>query len=156
MATRASQHVRFLVVGTKVDLMTGSWQDVQAKLKGVEADMRSVVMSCCGASALKNSSVMFVTAMGAHPQYKVLRRELKGRLKLLCKSIFQGDANFLKTLRFPDVYRQFQKDVAKLGSMRKGLPICELESNLTVTTSHIRLFVVSNQMCLKSIRMVTC
>jgi len=64
VATRASQHVRFLVVGTKVDLMTGSWQDVQTKLKDVEAGMRSVVMSCCGASALNNTSVMFVTAMG--------------------------------------------------------------------------------------------
>jgi hypothetical protein len=127
VATRASQYVRFLVVGTKVDLMTGSWKDVQAKLKGVEADMRSVVMSCCGASALKHTSVMFVTAIGAHPQYKVLRKELKGRLRLLCKSIFEGDANFLKTLRFPDVYRQFQKDVAKL-SLRSGLPILELES----------------------------
>ena len=110
--------------------MTGNWLDVQKELEGIAANMRSVVMSSCGASALKHTSVVFMTAMDTHPEYKRLRSELKGLLKQMCKSIFEGegDAKLLKTLRFPPVYRDFQKGIEKLGSLRQGLPILELES----------------------------
>lgn len=132
VATRTLEHVRFLIVGTKVDLMAGSWSDTEEKLKeklkSIEADMRSVVISCCGVSTVQHTDVVFVTAMGAHPHYKRLRRELKGLLKRLCSSIFQGDPRLLKMLRFPQEYRDFQKDVKKLSSLRPGLPILELES----------------------------
>jgi hypothetical protein len=122
------QHVRFLIVGTKVDLMAGSWSEAEEKLKSIEADMRSVVISCLGVSAVNLTNVVFVTAMGAYPQYKRLRNVLKGLLKRLCSSIFQGDPRLLKMLRFPQEYRDFQKDVKKLSSLRPGLPIVELES----------------------------
>ena len=69
--------------------MTGNWLDVQKKLEGIAANMRSVVMSSCGASALKHTSVVFMTAMDTHPEYKRLRSELKGLLKQMCKSIFE-------------------------------------------------------------------
>ena len=104
VATRALLHVRFLIVGTKVDLMAGSWSEAEEKLKSIEADMRSVVISCCGVSAVKQTDVVFVTAMGAHPQYKRLRAELKELLLSKCSSIFEGNASHLKTLRFPELY----------------------------------------------------
>ncbi len=128
MATRASQHVRYIIVGTKVDLIPGSWGDAQKKLEGIQTDMRSVVLRCCGASTLKLTSVVFVTAMGTHPQYRRLRKRLKHLLKAQCKSIFQGDTSLLKTLRFPQVYIEFQKDVEKLCNLHNGLPILNLES----------------------------
>ena len=108
--------------------MAGSWSDAQEKLQSIAADMRSVVVNCCGQSAGNLTDVVFVTAMGAHPQYQRLRRELKGLLKRLCTSIFQGDARLLKMLRFPQEYRNLQKDVDKLSLLRPGLPILELES----------------------------
>jgi hypothetical protein len=108
--------------------MAGSWSDTKKKLQSIEADMRSVVINCCGQSAGNLTDVVFVTAMGAHPQYQRLRKELKGLLKRLCTSIFQGDARLLKTLRFPQEYRNLQKDVDKLSMLRPGLPILELES----------------------------
>ena len=132
MATRALDHVRFFIVGTKVDLMsdgkTGSWIEAEKKLKIIEADMRSVVLRCCGESALKNTNVLFATAMGTHPQYKRLRAELKELLLSKCSSIFEGDASHLKTLRFPELYRDFRRDVKKLSLLHSGLPILELES----------------------------
>ncbi len=108
--------------------MAGSWSNAQEKLQSIAADMRSVVVNCCGQSAGSLTDVVFVTAMGAHPQYQRLRRELKGLLKRLCTSIFQGDERFLKMLRFPQEYRNLQKDVDKLSMLRPGLPILELES----------------------------
>ncbi len=108
--------------------MAGSWSEAEEKLKSIAADMRSVVISCLGVSAVKQTDVMFVTAMGAHPHYKRLRSELKGLLKRLCRSIFQGHPFLLQMLRFPQLYRDFQRDVERLSSLRPGLPIVELES----------------------------
>jgi hypothetical protein len=136
VSTRATQHVRFFIVGTKVDKLVGSWEEhawgsdaaVSKKLKAVEDDMRTVVAGCCGAAALDITSFLFVTAVGAHPRYSRLRKELKRCLKLSCKSIFQGDPQLLKTLRFPAEYRRFQNDIKKLDELRPGLPVLELES----------------------------
>ena len=128
VSSRASQHVRYFIVGTKVDQITGSWDDAMKKLQVIKGDMRSVVTSCCGPSALEMTSFLFVTAMGTHPQYARLRKELKGRLKLMCKSIFEGDAQLLKTLRFPKEYTKFKADIQKLPQLRPGLPILDLES----------------------------
>jgi hypothetical protein len=60
VSARATQHVRFFIVGTKVDKLAGSWEEhawgrdaaVSKKLKAVEDDMRTVVANCCGAAAL--------------------------------------------------------------------------------------------------------
>jgi hypothetical protein len=120
--------VRFFIVGTKVDQIPGSWADALKQLERIEGDMRSVVTSCCGSSALQKTYFSFVTAMGTHPHYASLRKELKRCLKLSCKSIFHDDPQLLKTLRFPDEYRLFQKDIKKLHTLRPGLPILELES----------------------------
>ena len=128
MSSRASQHVRFFIVGTKVDQIPGSWDDAMKKLQVIERDMRSVVTSCCGPSALEMTSFLFVTAMGTHPHYARLRKELKGRLKLMCKSIFEGNAQLLKTLRFPNEYKKFREAIQKLPQLRPGLPILDLES----------------------------
>jgi hypothetical protein len=123
-------------VGTKVDKLAGSWEEhawgrdaaVSKKLKAVEDDMRTVVANCCGAAALDITSFLFVTAVGAHPRYSLLREELMRCLKLSCRSIFQGDPQLLKTLRFPAEYRRFQTDIKKLDELRPGLPVLELES----------------------------
>ncbi len=115
-------------MGTKVDQIPGSWADTLKKFEGIKSDMRSVVTSCCGLPALEMTSFLFVTAMGTHPHYARLRKELKGRLKLSCKSIFQVDSQLLKTLRFPDEYRLFQNDIKKLHTLQPGLPILELDS----------------------------
>ena len=128
MSSRASEHVRFFIVGTKVDQIPGSWDDVLKRLLVIKGDMRSVVTSCCGPSALDKTSFLFVTAMGSHPHYARLRKELKGRLKLACKSIFEGDAQLLKTLRFPNEYNKFREAIRKLPQLRPGLPILDLES----------------------------
>ena len=128
MSSRASQHVRFFIVGTKVDQIPGSWDDVLKKLQVINGDMRSVVTSCCGPSSLDMTSFLFVTAMGSHPHYARLRKQLKARLKLSCKSIFEGDAQLLKTLRFPNEYKKFREAIQKLPQLRPGLPILELES----------------------------
>lgn len=128
MSSRASQHVRFVVVGTKIDQMPGSWDNALKKLETIKGDMRSVVTSCCGLSALDMTSILFVTAMGTHPHYARLRKEMKGRLKLMCKSIFEGNAQLLKTLRFPKVYHKFKEDIQKLPKLRPGLPLLDLES----------------------------
>jgi hypothetical protein len=136
VSTRATQHVRFFIVGTKVDKLAGSWEErawgrgaaVSKKLKAVEDDMRTVVANCCSAAALDITSFLFVTAVGAHPLYSRLRKKLKRSLKLSCKSIFEGDPQLLKTLRFPAEYRRFQNDIKKLDELRPGLPVLELES----------------------------
>ncbi len=135
MSSRASQHVRLFIVGTKVDLIPGSWDDSKEgrkktlmKLERIERDMRSVVRSCCGSWAVETASFLFVTAIGTHPHYARLRKGLKGRLKLMSKSIFEGDAQLLRTLRFPDAYRRFQEAVSELPRLRPGLPILALES----------------------------
>jgi len=176
VATRALQHVRFLIVGTKVDMMAGCWSgdrsifdrlfdrlsgatkvnpkdSVEDKLRLIEADMRSVVVNCCGVDAVKNTSFKFVTAMGKHAHYKRLRKEFKACLKSSCRLIFQGDAALLKSLRFPDVYREFRNDILKLGSLRTGLPILELES---VTGSEYGMLVGShsNAQSLQALRVL--
>ena len=120
--------MRFFIVGTKVDQIAGSWDDVLKRLQIIKGDMRSVVTSCCGPSAPDKTSFLFVTAMGSHPHYARLRKELKGRLKLACKSIFEGDAQLLKTLRFPNEYNKFREAIRKLPQLRPGLPILDLES----------------------------
>jgi hypothetical protein len=128
VSTRASQHVRFIIVGTKVDKLSGSDKEVEARLESIRADIRTVVATCCGAASLESTSFQFVTSLGAHPQYKRLRKEFKKCLKGMCKSIFQGETLLLKTLRFPEEYRLFQGDIQKLNRLRSGLPILELES----------------------------
>jgi hypothetical protein len=128
VSTRASQHVRFIMVGTKVDRLSGSWKEVEARLESIRADISNVVANCCGVAALESTSFLFGTSLGAHPQYKRLRKEFKKCLKSMCKSIFQGDPLLLKTLRFPEEYRLFQADIQKLSRLRTGLPILELES----------------------------
>jgi hypothetical protein len=128
VSSRASQHVRFCIVGTKVDQIPGCWADVKKKLDVIESDMRNVVTSCRGLSALDTTNFSFVTAMGTHPHYSRMRKELKRRMNLLCQSIFEGDPQSLKVLRFPDQYRLFQDAVSKLPQLRSGLPIVELKS----------------------------
>ena len=136
VSTRASQHVRFIIVGTKVDQIPDSWRknaweresNLSKKLKSITEDMRRVVITCCGVSALQMTSFLFATAMGTYPKYSALRKMLKKQLKFYSKSIFQGDPLLLKTLRFPDEYRVFQNIISRLDKLRPGLPILELES----------------------------
>ena len=118
VSTRASQHVRFIMVGTKVDRLSGTWKEVETRLESIRADIRNVVANCRGVASLESTSVLFVTSLGAHPQYKRLRKEFKKCVKSSCKSIFRGDSLLLKTLRFPEEYRLFQGDIQKLNRLR--------------------------------------
>ncbi len=133
VATRASAYVRFLIVGTKVDMIEasgtqGDWNFVEKQLEGIEADMKIVVQHCCGEDALLLTKFQFVTSMGTHSQYERLRRELKKNLKEFCKSIFTVDANLLRKLRFPKEYIQIRSEILKLSDSVSGLPMIELKS----------------------------
>jgi hypothetical protein len=56
VSTRASQHVRYIIVGTKVDKLSGSDKEVEARLESIRVDMRSVVANCCGVASLESAS----------------------------------------------------------------------------------------------------
>jgi GTPase SAR1 family protein len=126
VATRgASEYVRFLMVGTKVDMIEGEWSDVEKKLQSLEADMKSVVRHCCGAAAVLLTRFNFVTSMGTHSEYERLRKGLKRNIQEFCKSIFEGDN---RKLRFPKEYSDMRSEILKLSSSVTGLPMLELKS----------------------------
>jgi GTPase SAR1 family protein len=131
-AKGVSEHVRFLLVGTKVDLIEGDWnsQEVRANCRRIEVDMQSVVQSCCGESIMNRYQILFVTSVATHSHYSILRRQVKGSIFALCKSIFSGNPNDLKMLRFPQEYKLLLDSIEELKLESWELPLLKLE-NLT-------------------------
>lgn len=128
VAVRVSEYVRFLIVGTKIDLIKGEQSVVKKRLEGVAADMRSVLLNCCGLSVSEHSKVIFVTSIGAHPSYQQLRRQFEAELHKFCSSIFKCDPSLLRKLRFPKLYIETMEKISKLSASYSGLPLLHLES----------------------------
>jgi hypothetical protein len=110
----ASRHVRFIIVGTKVDLIRGEWPQVLQKLQVIESKLQRAINLVYSSSAV---SVKFVTAVSSHPQFKLLRGKLKDTLDSLCKSIFEGHIMHLKQLRFPQQFKDMMLSVQKVIAM---------------------------------------
>ncbi len=127
VAKGVSQHVRFLLVGTKVDLIEDGWDSVVEKLNAIEVDMRSVVRSCCHKSVVDQDRyrILFATSMGTHAHYKSMRRHLKGWIFASCRKIFEGSD--LKMLRFPNEYKKVLDSIQKLKWGPGELPLLKLE-----------------------------
>jgi GTPase SAR1 family protein len=127
VANGVSEHVRFLLIGTKVDLIEEDWNSVKEKLRSIEAEMRSVVRSCCDSSVSDQNryQILFVTSVGTYPHYKSMRRDVKGSIFLSCQKIFEG--RNLSMLRFPDEYKQVLDSIHKLKWESWEPPLLKLE-----------------------------
>jgi GTPase SAR1 family protein len=130
VAKGISEHVRFLLIGTKVDLIEGGLDSWAAIQRGIEVDMRSVVRSCCESVVMKDRfQILFVTSMSTHPHYGTMRRNVKRWIFASCRKIFEGSN--LEMLRFPDEYKRVLESIYKLNKSQSWeLPLLKLE-NLT-------------------------
>ena len=114
VAALASRHMRFVIVGTKVDQIRGDWTQVQQKLNVIECKLQRATNHVYTSSAV---SIKFVTAVSSHPQFKQLRKDFKETLHSLCKSIFEGHASQLKQLRFPQQFKDMMMSVQKVVAL---------------------------------------
>ncbi len=107
------RHVRFVIVCTKIDLVSGNQQvDLLTRFKCILPKHFSDMQ------AESDISIMFVTSIGTHVQYEDLRRKLKSHIFSLSKSIFESPVAI--QLRFPDCYRKVLDSVDALR--KKSIP----------------------------------
>jgi len=116
------QHVRFVVLGTKVDLIPGSLCEVKRKLDDIAAHLRGAITKDFYDLVAENEiKIMFVTSQSDHPEYDNRRRDFKRHVFLLSKSIFEGV--HCRQLRFPDCYKpSFDSVDALKKKLRLGHP----------------------------------
>ena len=116
------QHVRFVVLGTKVDLIPGSLSDVNRKLDDIAAHLRgAITKDFYDLVAEDEIKIMFVTSQSDHPEYDNRRRDFKRHVFLLSKSIFEGV--HCRQLRFPDCYKPSFDSIDSLKKkLRLGHP----------------------------------
>jgi serine/threonine protein kinase len=105
------QQVRFVIIGTKIDLITPSRDN---ELKTIED---KIFCHICARfpdlfEARSRVRVMFVTSIQTDPRYTDLRREFKRHIITMSKSIFEGPHAFL--LRVPDMYKDVLDSVDAL------------------------------------------
>lgn len=110
------EYVRFVIVGTMVDLMSPDDNPVaQTKLLLIKSRIQHVISTAfCEWEAVRQTEIMFVTSLESHIKYRDLRLKFKDHLKSLSKSIFEGAKSM--QLRFPD---RFHKVLASIDALKK-------------------------------------
>jgi GTPase SAR1 family protein/t-SNARE complex subunit (syntaxin) len=128
-----SNHVRLMIVGTKIDMVPAD------KLKAVLDDKRQIVRQVMEAKGLLGDSDMFfVSALetfehsNLNMSWETCRRDLKTRIYENCIDIF--DPRQKEQILFPKECRQLNGLVQKLkneliGKQKRRLPCCKLDDD---------------------------